>query len=117
MPDMFIPLDKINGAKHKEKVIAKLVKWEKGDKKPIGEIMSVLTAADENDSAMKELLAEAGFPLSFPEDVMKEANALNDDFPEAEIKKRKDFRDVLTFTIDPVDAKDFDDAISIKKIS
>jgi ribonuclease R len=117
MPDMFIPLDKINGAKHKEKVIAKLVKWEKGDKKPIGEIMSVLTAADENDSAMKELLAEAGFPLSFPEDVMKEANALNDDFPEAEIKKRKDFRDVLTFTIDPVDAKDFDDAISIKKLS
>ena len=76
-----------------------------------------LTAADENDTAMKELLAEAGFPLSFPEDVMKEANALNDDFPEAEIKKRKDFRDVLTFTIDPVDAKDFDDAISIKKIS
>lgn len=117
MPDMFIPLDKINGAKHKEKVIAKLVKWEKGDKKPIGEIMSVLTAADENDTAMKELLAEAGFPLSFPEDVMKEANALNDDFPEAEIKKRKDFKDVLTFTIDPVDAKDFDDAISIKKIS
>ena len=117
MPDMFIPLDKINGAKHKEKVIAKLVKWEKGDKKPIGEIMSLLTAADENNSAMKELLAEAGFPLSFPEDVMKEANALNDDFPEAEIKKRKDFRDVLTFTIDPVDAKDFDDAISIKKIS
>ena len=117
MPDMFIPLDKINGAKHKEKVIAKLVKWEKGDKKPIGEIMSLLTAADENNSAMKELLAEAGFPLSFPEDVMKEANALNDDFPEAEIKKRKDFKDVLTFTIDPVDAKDFDDAISIKKIS
>jgi len=117
MPDMFIPLDKINGAKHKEKVIAKLVKWEKGDKKPIGEIMSLLTAADENNSAMKELLAEAGFPLSFPEDVMKEANALNDDFPEAEIKKRKDFRDVLTFTIDTVDAKDFDDAISIKKIS
>jgi ribonuclease R len=117
MPDMFIPLDKINGAKHNEKVIAKLVKWEKGDKKPIGEIMSVLTAADENDAAMKELLAVAGFPLSFPEDIMKEANALTDDFPEAEIKKRKDFRDVLTFTIDPVDAKDFDDAISIKKLS
>lgn len=116
MPDLFIPLDKINGAKHKEKVIARLVKWEKGDKKPIGEIMSVLTAADENDAAMKEILAEAGFPLSFPEDVMKEANQLSDDFPEDEIKKRKDFREVLTFTIDPVDAKDFDDAISIRKI-
>lgn len=116
MPDLFIPLDKINGAKHKEKVIARLVKWEKGDKKPIGEIMSVLTAADENDAAMKEILAEAGFPLSFPEEVMKEANQLNDDFPEAEIKKRKDFREILTFTIDPVDAKDFDDAISIRKI-
>lgn len=116
MPDLFIPLDKINGAKHKEKVIARLVKWEKGDKKPIGEIMSVLTAADENDAAMKEILAEAGFPLSFPEEVMKEANQLSDDFPEAEIKKRKDFREILTFTIDPVDAKDFDDAISIRKI-
>lgn len=116
MPDLFIPLDKINGAKHKEKVIARLVKWEKGDKKPIGEIMSVLTAADENDAAMKEILAEAGFPLSFPEEVMKEANQLSDDFPEDEIKKRKDFREVLTFTIDPIDAKDFDDAISIRKI-
>ncbi len=117
MPDLFIPLDKINGAKHKEKVIARLVKWEKGDKKPIGEIVSVLTATDENDAAMKELLAEAGFPLSFPEEVMKEANKLTDDFPADEIKKRKDFRDVLTFTIDPVDAKDFDDALSIKKLS
>ena len=117
MPDLFIPLDKINGAKHKEKVVARLVKWEKGDKKPIGEIVSVLTAADENDGAMKEILAEAGFPLSFPEEVMKEAHKLTDDFPADEVKKRKDFRDVLTFTIDPIDAKDFDDALSIKKLS
>jgi ribonuclease R len=117
MPDLFIPLDKLKGAKHKEKVVARLVKWEKGDKKPIGEIVSVLTATDENDAAMKEILAEAGFSLSFPEEVMKEAHKLTDDFPEAEIKKRKDFRDILTFTIDPIDAKDFDDALSIKKLS
>lgn len=117
MPDLFIPLDKLNGAKHKEKVVAKLVKWDKGDKKPVGEIVSVLTEADENDAAMKEILAEAGFPLSFPEEVMKEAHRLSDDFPEAEIKKRRDFRDILTFTIDPIDAKDFDDALSIKKLS
>jgi ribonuclease R len=116
MPDLFIPLDKLNGAKHKEKVVARLVKWEKGDKKPIGEIVSVLIASDENDAAMKELLAEAGFPLTFPEEVMKEAHKLTDDFPDAEIKKRKDFRDTLTFTIDPADAKDFDDALSIKKL-
>lgn len=116
MPDLFIPLDKLNGAKHKERVIARLVKWDKGDKKPIGEITSILTAASESDAAMKEILAEAGFPLSFPEEVIKEANNLTNTFPEDEIKKRKDFREVLTFTIDPVDAKDFDDAISIRKL-
>ena len=116
MPDLFIPLDKLKGAKHKERVIARLVQWEKGDKKPLGEVMSILSKEDENDAAMKELLAEAGFPLSFTADVMEEANQLPVVIDKAEIKKRKDFRKTLTFTIDPVDAKDFDDAISIKKI-
>ena len=116
MPDLFIPLDKLKGAKHKERVIARLVQWEKGDKKPLGEVMSILSKEDENDAAMKELLAQAGFPLSFPSAVMDAANALPILIDKAEIKKRKDFRKTLTFTIDPVDAKDFDDAISIKKI-
>jgi ribonuclease R len=116
MPDLFIPLDKLKGAKNKDKVVARLVEWGKGDKKPIGEVISVLLAEDENDAAMKEILAEAGFPLSFNNTVMEEALRLPDIISSAEIKKRKDFRDILTFTIDPIDAKDFDDALSIRKL-
>lgn len=116
MPDLFIPLDKLKGAKHKDKVVARLVEWGKDDKKPVGEVVSVLLAEDENDAAMKELLAEAGFPLSFSDTVMEEALRLPDTISSAEIKKRKDCREILTFTIDPVDAKDFDDALSIRKL-
>ncbi len=116
MPDLYIPLDKIHGAKNKERVAARLVRWEKDDKKPIGEIVSVLTEENANDMAMQGIIAENGFPLSFADDVIEESERLTDHISEKEIKKRKDFRDVLTFTIDPADAKDFDDAISIKKL-
>ncbi len=117
MPDLFIPLTELHGAKHKDRVVARLVKWDKEDKKPVGAIVSIMQPEDENDAAMKELLAQAGFPLSFPEDVLEEAARLPDVLDSEEIKKRKDCRDILTFTIDPVDAKDFDDAISIRKLS
>jgi len=117
MPDLFIPLSDLNGAKNKDRVVARLVKWDKDDKKPVGAIVSVMLPEDENDAAMKELLAQAGFPLFFPEDVMEEAARLPDVLDSEELKKRKDCRDILTFTIDPVDAKDFDDAISIRKLS
>ncbi|MCZ2222143.1 MAG: ribonuclease R [Chitinophagales bacterium] len=116
MPDIFIPLENIHDAKNGERVVVHLIKWEKGDKKPVGEVVSILSQEDENDAAMKEILAEAGFPLSFPDEVMKEVSLLSEKIANTEIKKRKDFRNVLTFTIDPVDAKDFDDAISIKLI-
>ena len=116
VPDFYIPLDKLNGATHKQKVVARLLKWEKADKKPIGEIVSIMQADDENDVAMKGILAEAGFPLSFTDDVLEQALKLNDAIPKEELKKRIDFRNTLTFTIDPVDAKDFDDAISYKKL-
>ncbi len=115
MPDLFIPLNKLNGAKNKERVVVRLVKWEKGDKKPTGEIISVMKSGDENDAAMKSLLAENGFPLSFSKEVLDETAALPSKMDREEIRKRKDFREILTFTIDPVDAKDFDDAISIRK--
>ena len=117
MPDIFIPLNELNGAKNKDRVVARLVRWEKEDKKPVGTILSVMLPEDENDAAMKELLAQAGFPLFFPEDVLEESERLPDILDTEEIKKRKDCRDILTFTIDPVDAKDFDDAISIRKLS
>lgn len=117
MPDLFIPFSELNGAKNKDRVVARLVKWDKDDKKPVGTIVSVMLPEDENDAAMKELLAQAGFPLFFPEDVMEEAARLPDILDTEELKKRKDCRDILTFTIDPADAKDFDDAISIRKLS
>lgn len=116
MPDLFIPLQSLNGAKHKDRVIAKLVQWEKTDRKPIGEVIQVLLAEDENDAAMKELLAEAGFPLSFGDDVLEETARLPEVLSSDEIAKRKDCRNVLTFTIDPVDARDFDDAISYREL-
>ena len=116
MPDLYIPLLKLNGAKNKDKVVARLIEWGKGDKKPVGEVISLMEAGDENDGAMKELLAEAGFPLSFTQEVMDEALKLSDAISDEEVSKRKDCRDILTFTIDPIDAKDFDDALSIRKL-
>ncbi|SJZ94359.1 ribonuclease R [Sediminibacterium ginsengisoli] len=117
MPDLFIPLSSTLGAKDKDRVVARLVKWDKDDKKPVGEIISIMQPEDENDAAMKELLAQAGFPLFFPDDVMEEAARLPEILSSEEIAKRKDCRDILTFTIDPVDAKDFDDAISVRKLN
>ena len=116
VPDFYIPMEKLNGAIDGDRVVAKLVKWDKADKKPQGEIISVLKAEDEGDLAMKEILINAGFPLSFDEAVMKEVAKLSGKITREETKKRKDCRDILTFTIDPADAKDFDDAISIRNL-
>jgi ribonuclease R len=117
MPDLFIPLIDINGAKNKDRVVARLVKWDKTDKKPVGEIVKVLLPEDDNDAAMQELLAQAGFPLSFPFDVQESAERIPDILDKDEISKRRDCREILTLTIDPADAKDFDDAISIRELS
>jgi ribonuclease R len=116
MPDIFIPLADLNGAKNKDRVVARLIKWDRDDKKPVGMVVNVMLPEDENDAAMKELLAQAGFPLFFPEDVLEESERLPDVLDSEEIKKRRDCRELLTFTIDPADAKDFDDAISIRKL-
>ncbi|MEN9684355.1 MAG: ribonuclease [Bacteroidota bacterium] len=117
MPDLFIPLAELNGAKNKDRVVARLLKWDREDKKPVGTIVSIMQPEDENDAAMKELLAQAGFPLFFPEDVLEEALRLPETLDTKEIARRKDCRDILTFTIDPADAKDFDDAISLRKLN
>jgi len=116
MPDFYIPTEKLNGATDGERVVAKLIKWDKADKKPEGEIVTILKSEDVNDMAMKEILIEAGFPLTFENAVLDEANKLSETITREELKKRKDYRDILTFTIDPVDAKDFDDAISIRNL-
>ena len=116
IPDFYIATDKLNGAKDNERVIVKFVSWEKNDKKPIGEVVAILKSEDENDMAMKEILIDAGFALEFDKEVLAEVKKLQAHITREELKKRKDFRDILTFTIDPVDAKDFDDAISIRNL-
>ncbi|MDQ3276830.1 MAG: ribonuclease R [Bacteroidota bacterium] len=114
-PDIYVPERSFNGAKEGDRVVVKVKGWDmEGGKRPIGEVVTILDAENVNDIAMKEILLEAGFPIEFPDDVMEEAGRIPDIISEEEIKKRRDFRDVLTFTIDPVDAKDFDDALSIR---
>lgn len=117
LPDFYISLKNLNGAKDNERVVVKFLNWEKGAKKPEGEVVTVLKAENPGDLAMKEIIIQNGFPLEFSEKVLEEAHSLNDTIKEEELAKRKDYRDVLTFTIDPADAKDFDDALSIKKLS
>ena len=116
VPDFYISVRNLNGAKNKDRVVVKFLNWEKGEKKPEGEVITVLQAKDKNDLAMKEILIQNGFPIQFAKAVLDEAHALTDRIDADELAKRKDYRDVLTFTIDPADAKDFDDALSIKKL-
>ena len=113
MPDIYIPLSRLNGAVNNDRVIVRIVEWEK-NKKPQGEVIQIMDKEDGNDKAMKEILLENGFPIFFPENVMEESERLPDMIAVAEIGQRKDVRNILTFTIDPLDARDFDDAISIR---
>jgi ribonuclease R len=115
MPDVYVPLQHLNGATNKDKVVVRITEWEK-NKKPSGEVVQVLDVSNEHDFAMKEILLENGFPVSFPPDVIEESERISDVISEKEISDRKDCRGVLTFTIDPIDAKDFDDAISFREL-
>jgi ribonuclease R len=117
VPDFYISTKNLNGAKNNDRVVVKFLDWEKSAKKPEGEVVSVLQAKDEADMAMKEIIIQNGFSLGFPQNVLDEAHNLSATIDEAELARRKDYRDVLTFTIDPADAKDFDDALSFKKLS
>ncbi len=114
--DIFVPLHALHGGKHGDRVIVKIVEWHAGAKNPSGEVVELLTNERENEIAMKSILIEAGFQLRFSDDALEEAARIPDILDSKEIAKRKDCRDVLTFTIDPVDAKDFDDALSIRKL-
>lgn len=114
--DFFIPLNKINGAKHGQKVLVKLIKWAKKDRSPFAEIIQVLGDSGDHDAEMYSILAEYGLPNKFPNDVEAEAKNIDTKITAKEISSRRDMRDITTFTIDPVDAKDFDDALSIQKL-
>ncbi len=114
--DIFVPINELHGAKNGQKVQVSITDWPEGAKNPIGKIINVLGTQGENNTEMNAILAQYGFPLSFPAAVEKEANDIPEVVSEEEIKGRMDFRDTVTFTIDPADAKDFDDAISFKKL-
>jgi ribonuclease R len=114
--DIYIPLEKLNGAKDGQKAIARITEWPKNGVNPIGEITEVLGNVGENNTEMHAILAEFGLPYEFPKDVERAADLIPIVITKEEIAKRRDFRDITTFTIDPVDAKDFDDALSIQKL-
>jgi ribonuclease R len=113
MPDIYIPEENLHGAKNDDTVVVKITEWEK-HKKPVGTVIQVMDKGQENDIAMKEILMENGFPLLFPEAVIEESERMPDIISKDEIESRNDCREILTFTIDPADAKDFDDAISFR---
>jgi ribonuclease R len=114
--DIYVHLNELQGARHNDKVIVKVTQWPERDKKPEGKIIRVLGKAGEHNTEIHSIIAEFGLPLEFPDAIEKEAGEISDVIPAKEIKKRKDFRKVTTFTIDPADAKDFDDALSIQKL-
>jgi ribonuclease R len=116
MPDIYIPQENIGEAKNNERVVVRLLEWESSDKRPVGEVVNVLNTGDENDMAMKEILLDSGFPLKFSDEAMEVAARIPETITQEEVIKRKDCRSILTFTIDPVDAKDFDDAISFRTL-
>ena len=112
--DIFIPKNKINNAEHGDVVLVNLEDWPKKADSPFGSVIKILGKPGEHNTEIHAILAEYGLPSDFPIEVEAEANKIDTSITEEEIKKRRDLRNVLTFTIDPKDAKDFDDALSFK---
>ncbi len=113
--DIFIPRNKLNGGKDGQKAVVKLSGWEPNLKNPVGEVIDVLGEKGDNNAEMHAILAEFGLPYKYPKEVEEVANKIDAGITPDEISRRIDFRNVPTFTIDPRDAKDFDDALSIRK--
>tara|TARA_Y100000589_G_scaffold155323_1_gene147953 strand:+ start:93556 stop:95727 length:2172 start_codon:yes stop_codon:yes gene_type:complete len=114
--DIFIPKEKLNGAKDGDKAIVRIIDWPKDATSPFGEVIEVLGKPGDNDTEAHAILIEYGLPYRFPDKILKEAEELNVEISEEEIKRRRDMRDITTFTIDPIDAKDFDDALSVRTL-
>ena len=115
--DFFIPLNKTLGARDGQKVIASITEWKEGSKNPNGEVIRILGDAGEHETEIHSILEEYGLPYDFETDVIMEANLISTEITQEEIDKRRDMRKVLTFTIDPADAKDFDDALSVEWVN
>lgn len=114
--DFFVHQENIGQAKTNDKVVFEVTKWAKGDRNPEAKVTEVLGKTGENEAEIHSIMAEFDLPFRFGPDVLKESESIQEDITKTEIKKRKDFREVLTFTIDPEDAKDFDDAISFREL-
>ena len=115
--DIFIPKAEIGEARNGDKVVVKIVEWpSKNNRSPVGKIIDVLGAKGDNNVEMHAILAEFGLPYSYPDNLEKLADRISDKISQSEIASREDFRSVTTFTIDPRDAKDFDDALSIRNL-
>lgn len=115
MPDLYIPEQALAGAVHGDRVVVRLTEWDAQKRVPEGEVLELLRESDAGDMAMKQILLQSGFSLHFSDAAMEEAARMNDHISKEELLKRRDFRNVRTFTIDPLDAKDFDDAISVTR--
>lgn len=114
--DIFIPSKNLNGAEHGKKAVAEITHWDEHQKNPTGKIIDVLGDEGDNDTEMNAILTEFNLPYKYPENLTKLAEEIPIEISEEEIKNRKDFRNTPTFTIDPEDAKDFDDALSYKQL-
>ena len=114
--DLFIPGDKLKGAKQGEKAVARITQWDRRQKNPVAEIVEVLGMPGEHETEIHSILAEFELPYKFDESVERVAEEIRPGVTAEEIKRRRDFRKIATFTIDPADAKDFDDALSLRKI-
>lgn len=116
--DILIPKSKLKGGKNNEKVVVKVTKWPDPEHKNIvGQVVDILGDTGDNDAEMNTILAQYGLPYKYPKAVEQAADKISGDISQAELQTREDFRDVFTCTIDPKDAKDFDDALSIRKLS
>lgn len=111
-----IPLENLNGAKHLDKALVKITAWPKSAEHPFGEVIQSLKGLSLHDNEMISILVSHGLDIEFDAKVMSEAEQVTMELDPEEVRNRRDFRDILTFTIDPVDAKDFDDALSIRKL-
>jgi ribonuclease R len=114
--DLFIPSGKLNGAKQGQKAVARVTDWDPKSKNPVAEIINVLGDPGLHETEMHAILAEFELPYAFTEEVEADAEKIPDEITAEDIKERRDFRDVPTFTIDPADARDFDDALSLRKL-
>ena len=114
--DIFIPREYLKGGKSGDKAVVKLLDWPLDSRNPVGKVIDILGKEGDNDAEMNAILVEYGLPYVYPAAVEEAANRLPSDITEQEIARREDFRGITTFTIDPVDAKDFDDALSIRAL-